>query len=184
MSISPSDAERALGEIARVETRSQQRRGYRNGGATLMLWGVIWAVGYTATGLAPHAASKTWIVLSLLGMGVSAVFAAQREGGKSAGRRLPQWLGMAAATAIFVAAVYWLMRPRLAIQFEVMPVLVACWIYAMVGLTRLPRYLWIAGGVFGLTLVGLVYFQPILAYWIAVVGGSGLFVSGLWLRSA
>jgi hypothetical protein len=39
-------------------------------------------------------------------------------------------------------------------------------------------------GVFAASLVGYFFFQPWLAFWMAAVGGGGLFVGGLWLRRA
>src|SRR5262245_41730570 len=46
MPLSPQDASAALDDIARVEARSATLRSYQGAAPYLILWGVLWAVGY------------------------------------------------------------------------------------------------------------------------------------------
>jgi hypothetical protein len=49
-------------------------------------------------------------------------------------------------------------------------------------LLSLPRYVAIGAIMFLVTMIGFVYTKPFLPFWIAVSGGGGLVLGGLWMR--
>ena len=71
MAISRTEAAEALSEIERAAGRTQVLRGYRISGPILMLWGVIWIIGYVATGLSPARWGWIWLPLDLIGFVLS-----------------------------------------------------------------------------------------------------------------
>lgn len=184
MGISRSEAASALTDIESTAGRSRLLKGYQIAGPILMVWGVIWAVGYTAMGLlAPERWGLTWLVLDVIGV-VSTVLLSRR--GKGAAKTGQGWKIMAGVLAVmaFYAATFALFQPTSTAASLAYPGVLTGLIYAGVGIIFAPRYLWIGAAVFAASLVGYFFFQPWLAFWMAAVGGGGLFVAGLWLRRA
>ncbi|MFZ0266666.1 hypothetical protein [Caulobacter sp.] len=184
MGISRSEAVSALTDIESTAGRSRLLKGYHVAGPILMAWGVIWALGYTAMGLLePEQWGLIWLVLD--GIGVVATILLSRAG-KGAARTGQGWKIMAGVLAIlvFYAATLALFQPTSTATAIAYPGVVTGLVYAGVGIAYAPRYLWIGAAVFAASLVGYFFFQPWLAFWMAAVGGGGLFVAGLWLRRA
>src|ERR1043165_4068093 len=94
MSLSPQDASAALDDIARTQARSVMLRDYRNASPHLIVWGVLWAVGYGLTSFFPAHANAIWSVV--IPIGVLADLAAMR-GSARAGA----WRYLAATAAAF-----------------------------------------------------------------------------------
>jgi hypothetical protein len=185
MGISKTEAASALADIESTAGRGRLLKGYQVGGPILMVWGVVWAAGYTAMGvLPPERWGLAWLALDAFGIVATALLG--RRGGKVAARAGQGWkigAGVVAITA-FMAATYAIFRPTSVEPAIVYPGLMTGLVYAGVGIAFAPRYLWIGASVFAATLVGWFFFQPWLAFWMAAVGGGGLFVGGLWMRRA
>ncbi len=183
MGISRSEAASALTDIESAAGRSRLLKGYRIAGPILMVWGVIWAVGYSAMGLLePDRWGLVWLVLDVIGIVASIVLG--RSGGKGAAKAGYGWKMMAGILAVmaFYVATLALFQPTSIDATLAYPGVVVGLIYAGVGIAYAPRYLWIGAAVFAASLVGYFFFQPWLAFWMAAVGGGGLVVAGLWLR--
>lgn len=183
MGISKTEAASALADIESTAGRGRLLKGYHIGGPILMVWGVVWAAGYTAMGvLPPERWGLVWLVLDTIGI-VSTVLLGRR-GGNGAARAGYGWRIMTGILAVlaFFAATYTLFRPTSLDVALAYPGVVTGLIYAGIGIAYAPRYLWIGAVVFAASLVGYFVFQPWLAFWMAAVGGGALFVSGLWLR--
>jgi hypothetical protein len=151
------------------------------------LWGAIWIVGYTSNGLWPQWGGLVWLPLIALGALGSVVLGMQvHRRPEEAGRR-GETLAISGAfvtVAGFFFATYAILQPRDSLAKLAFPALVTGLIYAVVGMVRMPRMLFIGAAMIALTFVGFQLFGPYLPFWIAAVGGGGLVVSGLWLRSA
>lgn len=187
MGISRTEAASALTDIERTAGRSRELKGYQIAGPILMVWGVIWALGYAGMGLLPTAQwGLVWLTLDVLGVVATLLLSYRGAGGKAAAQTGTGWKTAASIVTIgaFIAATYVVFRPTTIEPAIVYPGLVTGLVYAGVGIAFAPRFLVIGAAVFVATLVGFFVFQPWLAFWMAAVGGGGLFVSGLWLRSA
>ena len=69
------------------------------------------------------------------------------------------------------------------LPYLVFPALITALIYVLLGaLLGLPRYVAIGAIMFLVTMAGFVYAKPYLPFWIAVAGGGGLILGGLWMR--
>jgi hypothetical protein len=184
MGISKTEAASALTDIESATRRSGLLKGYHVAGPILMVWGVVWALGYTGMGLLPPE-RWGWIWLVLDGVGVVSTILLSRSG-KGAARTGQGWKITAGVLAIlaFYAATLTLFQPTSIDATIAYPGVVTGLVYAGIGIAFAPRYLWIGAAVFAASLVGYFFFQPWLTYWMAAVGGGGLFVAGLWLRRA
>jgi hypothetical protein len=188
MGISKTEAASALADIESTAGRGRLLKGYQIGGPILMVWGVVWAAGYTAMGvLPPERWGLAWLALDAAGIAATVLLGRRARGTPQGAARTAQgWKAMAGAFAIlaFIAATFTVFRPTSVDPAIAFPGLVAGLVYAGVGIAFAPRYLWIGASVFAATLVGWFFFQPWLAFWMAAVGGGGLFVGGLWMRRA
>jgi hypothetical protein len=127
----------------------------------------------------PSRIGLVWIIVPLIGLAGSVLISRGRRG-----REGLRWGAGFFAIFCFIAATYAIMRPVHGAQYQVYPVLSVALAYALYGVMRLIRYLWIGAALFVLALIGYFFLQPWLPYWLAAVGGGGLILGGLWLRKA
>lgn len=186
MAMTPNEAAAALSDIQRTTERGQVLTGYRIAGPILMMWGLIWAAGYVAMGLLPvERWGLTWLVLNVIGITGSLVLS--RGAGRSAGRggaTAMNWrmiVGMLAILVFFFSTFALFQASRIE-PYLAFPGLVTGLIYVGMGLYKMTRYLWIGVILIIATMVGYLFFQPWLTFWMAGFGGGGLFLAGLWLR--
>ena len=185
-SVSKSEARSALSEIDSVTRRGMALKGYRHAGPFLMLWGVVWGLGYLGMArLAPDYWGWLWLVLDTAGAIGSVILAP--KGAKDGLAVVKPWrmvAGMAACVAFILAIVAVFPKTEL-LPYIALPGLFVGFLYTVLGVVNAsPRYVWIGATVFVATLAGYYLWPQHLAEWLALVGGGGLFLGGLWLRSA
>ena len=184
MVISKSEAALALSDIEQTTTRAGVQRGYRIMGPILVLWGVIWAVGYGAMGLLPVSNwGAVWGVLNVIGIAAT-FFLARSSRSDRKGAESWRVALMALAIGAFVGCTYTVLRPDSGAAYMVFPGLLTGFIYIAVGAWRMTRLAWIGVVIAAATMVGWFFFLPYIAFWMAVVAGGGLVAGGLWLRGA
>jgi hypothetical protein len=182
MPLSPAEAQDALRDISRAEHSSATLYRYRHAAPHLILWGVIWAVGYGASYARPQW-GVFWPVLALIGTIASFWIGWKSKPQKAAGydwRFAATWL----AIFLFIAAVFAVMPPRNVAELSAFfPLLVALF-YGLIGIWIRGTRLIIAGAaVAALTIIGFFLLPQIFLLWLAVVGGGALILGGFWLRS-
>ena len=188
MAMTPTEAAAALSDIETTTRRGMTLRGYRTGGPILMMWSVIWAIGYLSMGLLPpQYTGLVWLPLDVVGI-VGSIMLSRRALPSAAGAQASKdmtWrmLGGMATLMAFVTAVFAVFQPTDPAVFMAFPGLLIGVIYAVIGCWAAPRYIVIGAAMFVLTLVGFFAFKPWLAFWMASASVA-LFVSGLWLRKA
>lgn len=186
MSISPQHAASALADIDATTRRTETARGYRAGGPVLMMWGLLWAVGYLAMAWLPAPQwALAWFGLSALGMAGSVAMLRGRRVPVAAGAdggslRL---VGFALACVVFMSSVSLVTQPSDPAAFMALPGLFIGLVYAAAGLFVARRYLLIGAYVFALTLIGFFAFKAYLPYWMAAAS-LGLLLGGAWLMRA
>jgi hypothetical protein len=186
MPISTEEAAEALKNIALVQRRAAILRGYERGAPHVILWGLIWVVGYGLSDVVPSIAGPTWLVLNVVGVAGSFLLGRAAVVGVSMaaeghGRR---FAALSAAMLAFILATYYVMKPHDAVQFGAFPPLLVATIYTVLGIWRGAR--WAASGVvLGVcTVAGFALFKEHFMLWMAAVGGSILLATGFWLRRA
>ena len=185
MTMSRTEAQEALSEIERTTGRSFTLRAYRGGGPILMLWGVIWIIGYVAMGLEPPDRwGLVWAPLDLIGFVATLLMVCSRHPGADRVQRAWRTVGMVLAVGAFCGAVLTIFQGRGVNTYLAFPGLITGMIYAMIGVWRMPRYVWIGAAMFAATLAGYFWFPMWLAFWMAGVGGCALILGGFWLRRA
>jgi hypothetical protein len=179
MVLSSHDAAGALRDIEAAQAHSAKLHGYARSSPQLLLWGVLWVIGYGLQDLFPAHAGAIWG--AIVPVGLIAGFAALRGAGHEVGWRY----GAVALTLVaFFAAVFlvlWPVNPRQ--QAALIPLGVAA-AYVIIGIWRGPRYVTTGIAVAALTLVGFFLLKQHFFLWMAGVGGAALILAGIWLKRA
>ena len=187
MVISSTEAAEALRDIAQTDRRTRVSGAYHVASPHLILWGLIWAAGYTASGLTPPDRwGLVWLPLILVGV-IGAIALGMRAAGRSgsggAGFSAGRAATLALAIGLFIGSVYFVFAPVSPLPYLVFPALITSLIYVLLGgLLGLPRYTAIGAIMFLVTMIGFIYAKPMLPFWIAAAGGGGLILGGLWMR--
>lgn len=190
MVISSSEAAEALRDIAQTDRRTRVSGAYHVASPHLILWGLVWAAGYTGSGLVPP---EQWglVWLPLILVGVIGAVALGRRTSAGSGAGAPGQAGfatgksaiLALSIGLFMGATYFVFQPVAPLAYLVFPALITALIYVLLGvLLGLPRYAAIGAIMFLVTMAGFVYAKPWLPFWIAAAGGGGLILGGLWMR--
>jgi uncharacterized membrane protein len=186
--ITPAEAREALADIDQVARQMKRTLSASPLGSNLILWGLVWIAGFLGTGLAPGRAGTVWAVLGLLGGGGSmALGLAQRrnpavrsdQARKLGLQLLLFWLAVTAyAFALAFLLVHGPLDRMVAIVSTYMLGYVAMGIWL-----RSPILALVGLGVTCATFLGRALVPPELFLpWMALFGGGGLLVPGLYVR--
>ena len=182
MPLTSNEAAQTLRDITQTERRSANAYGYNTASPHLMLWGVIWMIGYGIDYARPQW-SAVWVPLVVIGS-VGSFWIGWRMRLGTARRSDWRHGATALAVVLFVSALFALIPPRTGLQAAAFfPLLVALF-YALIGIwLKAPRMLMLGAAVAALTLFGFFELPALFAIWMAVVGGGGLLLGGVWLRN-
>lgn len=185
MSLSHAEAQSALKDIEKTENRTAASQHGRASAPYLIMWGIIWAIGYTVTAAAPQL-SWIWATLIVGGIIGSVILSTlqSRRYGRGEGYAW-RYFGSFGVIAVTVAALLSILRPLDYNQVSAFFPIVIGIFYAFIGIwTKNWRMLPLGLALIGLTTLGYFTMPESFLYWMAGVGGGGLIVGGLWLRMA
>jgi hypothetical protein len=193
MNISKQEATAALGEIEDAITQTKRAIGRGGSSATMILWGIIWMVGYSCSQFAPRRAQVVWLCLVFIG-----AVSSWALGGRSRRLRSPNgsrigrgWL------VLFAYAFFWFLllhldsppgRPVLHLkdssgrQSGAFFATVAMCGYVVAGLWLGRFFIWLGAAVTLLTVAGYFLLPDWFFLWMAITGGGSLIVAGLYIR--
>ncbi|HEY1837910.1 MAG: hypothetical protein WBQ17_08285 [Rhizomicrobium sp.] len=183
MPMTPAEAANALRDIDQTEQHSSTLHGYEKASPFLILWGVMWALGYSGTFFFPPYTNLIWLVIAAVGT-IGSMMLGKRA--KPAGEQKFSWKfffsWLAAIAAI--ASVLTIFFPFSGMQIGSLFPLMIGWAYVVLGIWMGARLAITGLFIVVLTLIGFFYLPAYFMLWMALVGGGGLLVGGLWLRSA
>jgi hypothetical protein len=182
MPLSRNEAKDALQDIEKTQSRSSAAVGYRLASPHLIIWGIVWMIGYGASYFRPGL-SPWWPLLVVVGIVGSSWIGSRKHPARVGGYNW-RYIATALALFLFVVSVFAIMPPATPSQIDAFfPILVA-FCYALMGIWTNAARMMIAGVVIGaLTLVGYFYLPQYFELWMAAVGGGALVLGGIWLRS-
>lgn len=184
MALSRTEAADALREIDHAERRSFSAYGYKSAAPHLILWGLVWLVGYGGTYLFPPYSNWVWLSVVAVGVIISTLMgmAAKPKGSqKFSWRIFFTWF----AALSFIISVLAIFYPFTGKQIGSLFPLVIGWAYVILGVWMGGRF-----AIAGLLIVALTlfsYFQLPPAPFVlamAFLGSAILIGTGLWLRRA
>jgi hypothetical protein len=183
MTIQREEAAQALRDAAAAADRSATAVGYQRSSHYLFLWGVVWAVANLAGYFRLPYGGLAWPTLMIAGIAGS-VWIGARSGRSESGRNGLKALVVGVAIALFSICAQLITR----IGSFPMAEAVAC---LAVGAAYMVMGMWVGWrlsivGAFLMIAVtgGWIYAREQFFLWMALVGGGGLVVGGLWLRKA
>jgi hypothetical protein len=179
MSMTHEDAAEALRLAEAAQERSTTLRGYQSTAPHLILWGAIYAAAYAMSYFRPAQAGLSWFVLILLGSVASTVIGMRDRRGRRTSAVIPTLM---ATFLVFIFASAAIMQPQDPRQMGAFVPLVVAACYVVLGLGAGSRITLAGVALGGLTLFGYFAFPSIFMLWMAVVAGSTLVLSGLWLQ--
>jgi hypothetical protein len=182
MPISRNEAADALRAISKTELVSSSAYRYARAAPQLFWWGAIWFVGYGVTYVKAEW-SAVWIPLVIVGSFGSGWIDARAR--RAAEKR--DWRRSAAiwvAILFFLGALFAILPPlggsRLGAFFPIL----GGFAYTLLGIWHRGIRLLVTGvAITALTLLGFFWFPDYFALWMAIIGGGGLMLGGVWLRS-
>jgi len=185
MSLTPAEAQTALKDIEKTESRTAASQHARFSAPFLIMWGIVWVIGYSVTATAPQL-SWIWATL-IIGGAIGSMILGSRQArtfGRANGDGW-RYIGSFGVIAMFLTALLSIMKPLDYNQVSAIFPLIIGIFYAFIGLwTKGWRMLPLGIALIGLTTLGYFMLPDYFTYWMAGVGGGGLIVGGLWLRSA
>jgi hypothetical protein len=180
MPLTEAEAQAALADVNAAMAQSATLRGYQAMSPHLIIWGVVWVIGYSASYVLPAIAGVLWPALVVLGI-TGDIIAGRADRG---GPMPPAIYGLMAVYGLFVVAVILVMQPQDPRQTGAFFPLVIAAAYGAIGSFGAPRMLILGGALAALTLAGFFTLGQIFTLYMAVVAGGGLILGGLWLRRA
>lgn len=180
MSLTPNEAADALRDIETAGRRSGEAFGYRTSAPYFILWGVVWIVGYSASDFLPRYAGFIWLGL-IAAAAVASAFTRRKGAATRGGWRNLALVGIVASFITLTYTIMWPVSPNQQTAF--VPLLLAA-VYSGMGLWLGVRYIVAGVAVAVLTLTGFYEIHTHYNLWMAAVGGGGLVLAGLWLRTA
>jgi hypothetical protein len=183
MALSSQQAAEALRDIEAVGNRSSQLYRYRRAAPMLILWGVIWLVGFGLTDLAPAQANYFWAPLDIVGV-AGCIWMGRNPSAEKSASTSWRWLASIASIFAFYIVVQILFQPVTGRQAAALVALIVALFYLLAGIWLGTRFA-VSGILLAvLTLSGYFMLTSHFYLWMAVVGGGALMLAGLWLRRA
>ena len=191
MNASREEAARSLDDVHMIAERTRKAIAYAGADIVFVIWGIIWFIGYLSAQFFPLQAHWVWMVLVIGGMIASALtFRSRSPVVSPLGARLGAfWLLL----SLFVGLWGWLLSPFLSVpaqadvnnfwmHMHAITATIVMFAYVVMGLWLRSFMLWLGLGISALTVIGLLFLQPLFWIWMAVIGGGSLVVTGLIVR--
>lgn len=181
MPLSKSEAAESLRAIEATSATSARLRNYSSAAPHFMLWGLVWACGYSFSALHPEMRNAGWAAAIAVGV-MGALFLGTRGDGRksSPGRSL----AVSGAIAAFFGLLFVVLGPMQPRQIDAFFPLVFAGAYVLAGIWVGARFAVCGAIVAAVTIAGYFYAGDAFGYWMAAAGGGTLLLTGLWLRSA
>lgn len=184
MTVNADEASALLKDIAGTERRTREFLVYARAGDYLILWGVIWLFGYSASNFTGARTHEMWIVLNAMGLAATLliIFRANRRLGSTVARTLLV-RPLVAFAALAAFGVLWIVLGKLGgrEQSAFWPTYTGTLLFVF-GLWTGRALSFFAALIVLLTLAGYFWSGAWFDLWIALTCGSALIAGGFWLR--
>jgi len=186
MNVTPTEAEEAL---MAIQTMAQKtRKSIASGGTyiTLIVTGIVWLVGFLCTQFLPTGiVGYIWGGLSIVGTIVGIVLGSRMGTRLRSPSTIPMirrvgffWLLL----VFFALAVIAVARPADGKQATTLVILFIMLGQMAMGLLFSFSTIWWTIPITALALIGYFLFSDIFYLWMAILGGGGMIVLGLYIR--
>jgi hypothetical protein len=195
--ITPEEARASLAEIDRIAQLTRQMIARGGSASIVILWGVIWIVGYADMQFLPDTPRWFWMILDVIGIAGSFRFGrwSRQSPVKNphSARIGLSWLILFAFAGVWLAILGpwgWTLSTHEVARYA--PVLdrkiaaywatVPMFAYVLLGLWLDRFFVWLGAFVTIATLAGYFFLTGYFFLWMAVIGGGSLVAGGLFIR--
>jgi hypothetical protein len=174
-------------------TQTRKNIAAGSSGPMVILWGVIWIIGYGRLQFFPDSIRWLWPALDIIGFAGS-VYIGRRSPVKSPNQRRVTYAWL----VLFGYAVLWVtllaqrnapyqpgkmvfsafMERRIVTFFATVPMFA----YVIMGLWLDRFFIWLGALVTVVTLVGCLYVPNYFYLWLALTGGGSMVIAGVFIR--
>lgn len=183
---SPDEARASLAEIDRLVERTRKTIAYGGAAPIMILWGIIWGIGFIAAQLKFGRLDRLWGTLDVVGLALTFLFVFRDRNARvkspHAGRILFSWLLL-----IAFGFLWWgLLTSWRCDNLQQLRGLIAFWCtasmfgYVIMGLWLGRFYLWLGLAITAATLAGYWYLPAYFYLWMAIFGGGALIAAGVY----
>jgi hypothetical protein len=187
MNVSPTEAEEALADIRKVSQRTRHAIADSGAYITLIVTGTIWLVGYVCTQFLPSGiVVPIWIGLAVVGSAVATVLGmrmarrVRNPSAAAAARRVGLFWLFLILYGMATLAVAWPLDGK---QLTMIIVLFSMVGQLAMGLLFSFSSVWWPLPITALVLVCYFLLPGLYYLWMGVLGGGGMIVLGLYIRS-
>lgn len=182
MNVSPDEARSALAAVREVEERARRAIGLAGGGPIVMIWGVVWLIGYLGGYfLVDEQKGILWGLVDLLGI-AGTLFVVSRLT-----RRVRDPIGPRIGLLWLLLILYgslwiWIARPESGLEIGMLAATMAMFGYVVLGLWIDLVFLWIGLGVTVLSIALYLLAPETFEIWMGLLGGGALLLSGAYIH--
>lgn len=180
--ITPGEARQALAAVRAVQDRARRSLSLAGGGEILMIWGLVWLVGYLANYVTSYPlAGRIWVAVDAIGL-VATLVVVGRSQGRFADPLGPRIGALWLSLVVFAFLWLWAAAPLDGTQIGFLAATFAMFGYVVMGLWLDLVFLAVGLGVTAIAAAGFVWFRADFDLWMALLGGGTLLGSGLYVR--
>ncbi|MDD5368803.1 MAG: hypothetical protein PHQ40_06955 [Anaerolineaceae bacterium] len=186
MSISPTEAEEALVAIQSMVKKTRRAISASGAYLFLILWGMVWLLGFLGSQFLPAEISGyTWLGIDILGGALSAIIGT-RMGKNVRGATISHsakriglfWLLL----VLLSGTALWVARPVDGKQAAMLIILFVMFGWMAMGLLLSFYPIWGGLSLTALALIGYFFLPDYFYLGMAILGGGGMIVMGLYIR--
>jgi hypothetical protein len=185
MNISPNEAEEALAAIQTIAQKTRRMISQSGAYKFLIIWGTVWLLGFLSSHFLPNTASYVWMGLDILGGILSAVIGARMNravrspSASISGKRIAWFWLLLFCYCGAAIGVAWPVDGRQLAMLIILFVIVG---WLAMGLLLSFFSIWGGLAITGLALIGYFFLPEVFYLLMAILGGGGMIVLGLYIR--
>ncbi len=187
MDISHDEAEEALAAIQAMVKKTRRAISRSGAYAFLILWGVIWMVGFLNSQFLPNqTASYVWMGLDIAGGIISAIIGIRLNRGirssasTTTGKRIAFFWLLLFVYCVMAVAVAWPVDGKQLAMFIIFFVTIG---WVSMGLLLSFASAWWGLALLALSMLGYFLLNDIFYLWMAILGGGGMIALGVYVRN-
>jgi hypothetical protein len=184
MTIDPNEADALLRDIASSERRTREMLTSARAGYYMIMWGALWAIGFTLTHFMGSRAQLIWIALDIAGLAGSSLitYRTTRALDETQAANLI-WRPLVGTVALicFGFLWVWLVHATPREQDAFWPTFMGTLLFVF-GLWGGRVFCATGALIVALTMIGYFWTNIWFELWLGLVCGSTLIALGLWLR--
>ncbi|MEE9512667.1 MAG: hypothetical protein V3V46_01200 [Anaerolineales bacterium] len=175
-----NEANESLDVVRQATELTRQAVARAGTGYMLIIWGIVWLVGFLGSQFLGEAQGYLWLVLDVFAIGgmTVVILKSRRRVRSTHGKKIGIfWL----ALFVYGALIFWIAAPIRGNQYLLFITILVSFGYVVMGLWFSPPLLYIGLSITALAMVGWQLIPAYLGAWLALVGGGGLIASGIYI---